>query len=222
MSISRHVISRRMVLMPVLGMSLPAMAISPLALTMIPITVQVLGQLFGAYRQERAQERLMAAQLAIQYAGWQMQAGQVDASHFTFNDTMARLGWLSGNADGAGTQVGLFEGRVAVMRDGIGGFLTPDELSHVSSNPGRIPVPVTSSSYESRLTEPEMREVVAAAARRSGEDAMGFMRARAPAGVRRFATGRQPSATGDMQMLLAIDRPSSHSPSNLTVRTFAA
>jgi hypothetical protein len=222
MSNSRCVISRRLALVPMLGMGLPVLAFSPLVLTMLPITVQVLGQLFGAYRQEQAQERLMAAQLAIQYAGWQMQAGQVGASHFTFNDTMARLGWLSRNADGAGTQVGLFEGRVAVMRDGIGGFLTPDELTHVAENPGRIPVPVTPSSYESRLTEPEMRQAVAVAAKRNGEDAQGFMGARAPAGVRRFATGRSRSTTGDLQMLLTVDRPKSQSPNNLRVRTFAA
>jgi hypothetical protein len=195
------------------GMSLllsaPAFALSPFALIMLPIVGQSVANLLESRRNEELQLKMTSAHMAFQWAAMQMQVGEVEAAHMTYRGVLATLGVLSRNADGYGTMMAVDRGRVYVERNGMGGYLTPDEVRLFNGLPdeGRpLPVPVDPDTYRSRIDRETSRIAADRAADQQGLTPEAFEATQSLAGLRRFSSGRSPSFGGDSTLLLTANR----------------
>ncbi|WP_374658573.1 hypothetical protein [Inhella sp.] len=190
-------------------LSTPAFALPPFALIMLPIIGQSVANLLESRRNEELQLKLASAQLAFQWATIQLQVGEVEAAHVSYRGALATLGVLSRNADGYGTMMAVDRGRVYIERNGMGGYLTPDEVRLFNGLPdeGRpLPVPVEPDTYRSRIDRETSRIAADRASTQQGLTSEAFEVTQSLAGMRRFSSGRSPSFKGDSTLLLTANR----------------
>ena len=189
--------------------SVPAWALGAAALIMLPILGQSIAQLLESRRNEALQARLASAQISFQWAALQMQVGNVEAAHVSYRGALLSLGAVSNNADGYGTLLAVEQGRVFLERDGVGGYLNPDEVRLLGglADQGRpLPIPVDPGSYPNRLDRSTSHALAERAARQLGLGAEPFMAQESIGGLRRFASGREVRLGGDSAVLLTVNR----------------